>query len=64
MGYVPPPAPFQPNVDRSGMPRDFQTYEWLLYGAGRGQSPDRIAFLYGRGPRPPSRPNPTNMGWG
>lgn len=72
LGYVPPRAPFfehpclgelgtpdtfLPNVDRSGMPLDFETYEWMVYGDGRNLSPGRSAYLYGRYPHP-SRPNP------
>ena len=48
MGYVPPQAPPQLNVDRSGMPRDYATYVWLLYRQRvEDRSPERIAFLFG-----------------
>lgn len=41
------PAPAL-NVDRHGMPRDYATYVWLLYGKRvRDDSPQRIAFLAG-----------------
>ncbi len=52
MSYVPDrgPAP-RLNVDRHGNPRDYATYEWLLYGrVVDDRSPARIAFLYSRQP--------------
>lgn len=49
MGYVPPPAPFRPNLDRLGMPKDYATYVWVLYGRRvDDSSPLRRAFLNGR----------------
>lgn len=48
MGYVPPPEPFRQNLDRFGMPRDYATYVWLLYGRRiEDKSPARRAFLDG-----------------
>lgn len=49
MGYVPPPAPPpRLNLDRHGMPRDYATYMWLLYGRRvEDKSPARRAFLNG-----------------
>lgn len=48
MGYVPPPPPFRPNVDRHGMPRDYATYVWLLYRRiVADDSPARRTFLLG-----------------
>lgn len=39
---------FRLNVDRFGLPRDYATYVWLLYGkVVEDKSPARIAFLYG-----------------
>lgn len=36
------------NVDRRGMPRDYATYVWLLYGKRvDDRSPARMAFLHG-----------------
>ena len=36
------------NVDRHGMPRDFATYEWLLYKRSvTDESPERMTFLHG-----------------
>jgi hypothetical protein len=62
MGYVPPPPPFRLNVDRFGMPRDYATYVWLLYGRRVSDgSPARRAFLYGQGPRRPTQPSPTQV---
>lgn len=46
MGYVPPPPPFRPNLDRLGMPRDYATYLWATYGAGRLMDPERRRLLY------------------
>lgn len=41
-------APFRPNLDRHGMPRDYATYVWLLYGkVVEDDSPARRAFLNG-----------------
>ena len=46
MGYVPAPQPPRLNLDRFGMPRDYATYVWLLYGKHvRDDSPERRAFL-------------------
>lgn len=47
MGYVPPPRPFRPNLDRFGLPRDFATYLWATYGEGSRIPPERRVFLYG-----------------
>lgn len=58
MGYLPPPdprligtdydrSPSAPrlNLDRFGMPRDYATYVWLLYGKRvNDESPARRAF--------------------
>jgi hypothetical protein len=57
MGFgMPPPPPPRFNLDRFGMPRDYATYEWLLYGKRvEDKSPERLAAL-NRGA--PSRPNP------
>lgn len=53
MGYVPPPEPLRLNVDRHGLPRDYATYVWLLYGRRvEDRSPARIAFLNGTTDRP------------
>jgi len=50
MGYIPPPAPPRLNLDSRGMPKDYATYVWLLYGhAVEDDSPARRAFLYGSG---------------
>jgi hypothetical protein len=48
MGYTPPGPPPPPlNVDRWGLPRDYATYMWLLYGRRVvDESPARIAFLH------------------
>ncbi len=46
MGAVPPVRPFRPNLDRFGLPRDFETYIWATYGPGREIPPERRAFLY------------------
>jgi hypothetical protein len=47
MGYVPPRVPSPPlNLDRFGMPRDYTSYVWLLYGRYvEDGSPARRAFL-------------------
>lgn len=48
MGYVPPPPPLRLNLDRFGMPRDFYSYMWLVYGRRVvDNSPARQAFLHG-----------------
>lgn len=54
MGYVPPTPPVRLNLDRHGMPKDYATYMWLLYGkAIEDNSPARRAFLNGgRGDAP------------
>jgi hypothetical protein len=47
MGYVPPPMPPRLNLDRFGMPKDYATYVWLLYGRHvEDKSPTRRAFLH------------------
>ena len=49
MGYVLSPAP-PPwlNLDRFGMPKDYATYEWVMYRKRvRDDSPERRAFLNG-----------------
>ena len=55
MGYVPPKAPApRLNVDRFGMPKDYATYIWLLYGrVVVDESPERQAFLHGPKDGPP-----------
>jgi hypothetical protein len=47
MGYVPPPPPPpRLNLDRFGLPRDFATYMWVVYGRHVvDDSPTRRAFL-------------------
>lgn len=46
MGYLPPLPPVPLNLDARGMPRDYATYVWLLYGTRvRDDSPERRAFL-------------------
>jgi hypothetical protein len=53
MGYVPPAPPFRLNVDRHGMPLDYATYVWLLYGKRvDDRSPSRLAFTGPRVERP------------
>lgn len=48
MGYLPPNAPPRLNVDRFGLPKDYATYVWLLYGRHvTDESPARQAFLHG-----------------
>lgn len=51
MGHVPTPQPPpRLNLDRFGLPRDYTTYAWLLYGRHvRDDSPARRAFLDGHG---------------
>jgi hypothetical protein len=60
MGYVPPPRPIDRlNLDRFGMPRDYATYMWLLYGkVVEDGSPARRAWNARFEPR---RPNPTEL---
>lgn len=41
------PDGFSPNLDRHGLPADYETYLWATYGAGRDLSPARRAYLYG-----------------
>lgn len=53
MGYIPPPrpeAPFRLNLDRFGLPKDYETYVWLLYKqrVKLAPSPERLAFLHGQ----------------
>ena len=55
MGYVPPAPPVRINLDRFGMPKDYASYVWLLYGkVVEDDSPARRAFLHpaptGEGP--------------
>jgi hypothetical protein len=46
MGYLPPAPPFRPNLDRHGMPRDYATYVWVVYGkVVEDDSPARRAFV-------------------
>lgn len=46
MGYVPVPPPPRLNIDRHGLPRDYFTYCWLVYGKRvEDNSPERLAFL-------------------
>ena len=48
MGHVPPPEPPRLNLDQYGMPKDYATYVWLLYGRiVADDSPERRAFLNG-----------------
>ncbi len=45
MGYISPLPPPLLNVDRFGLPRDYATYVWLLYGRRvEDRSPRRLAF--------------------
>ncbi len=37
---------FSPNLDRFGMPADYDTYLWATYGPGSKIDPARRAFLY------------------
>lgn len=46
MGLVMPPPPFRPNLDKRGEPRDYETYVWATYGAGKDISLERRRFLY------------------
>lgn len=58
MGYVPPPAPIRLNLDRHGMPKDYATYVWLVYGKrAEDKSPLRRAFLAPTRAHPPLRPS-------
>lgn len=46
VGYVPPEQPVRLNLDRFGLPRDYATYVWLLYGKRvEDKSPQRRALL-------------------
>lgn len=57
MGYVPPPRPApRLNLDRFGLPKDYATYVWILYGrAVEDKSPTRLAFLNSSTAIAPSR---------
>ena len=37
---------FRPNLDRFGLPADYETYLWTTYGEGSRINPTRRAFLY------------------
>lgn len=52
MGYVPPPTPHRLRFDRFGMPLDYPTYMWQVYGVTvADRSPQRMSGL-----PPQSRP--------